>query len=138
MHMSYLKNHVMLEDGIIYYTQAGDQDQEIAQNTLSVIRFLAGGLTEVKLLADYTNSGHMDKEAIEHGFYALEVLPLDKVAIIGASPYMVELVTAMASAAGKSKAIHFADSREAAVAWLKQKSRPEVKTYESRPPQGPA
>jgi hypothetical protein len=117
--MDYLKNRVKLEDGIIFYTQAGDQDQEVALNTLSVIRFLAGGLSEVKMLVDYSKSGHMTEAAIEQGYYALQVLPLDKVAIIGASPQMVELVTEMANLAGKSQAIHFADNRAAALAWLK-------------------
>jgi hypothetical protein len=118
--MSHLKNHVMLEDGIIYYTQAGDQDKDIAQNTLSVIRFLAGSLPEVKLLVDYSASGHMDEEAIRQGYYALEVLPLDKVAIVGASPDMVELVTDMARAAGKNDTIYFAKNRDDALAWLNQ------------------
>lgn len=116
--MDKMQNLVKLEDGIIYYTQAGNQTQEIALNTLAVIRFLAGTLPEVKLLVDYTNSGEMDKEAIQHGYYALEVLPLDKVAIIGASPYLKELVLTMARAAGKDSTIHFSKSREAALSWL--------------------
>lgn len=116
--MNQLQNFVKLDDGIIYYTQAGNQNRKIALNTISVIRFLAGGLSEVKLLVDYTDSGEMDEEAIQNGFYALETLPLDKVAIIGASPYLAELVTTMAHAAGKSDVIHFAKSREAAIDWL--------------------
>lgn len=118
--MSYRKNHVMLEDGIIYYNQAGNQDRNTAQNTLSVIRFLADGLPEVKLLVDYTASDQMDEAAIQEGYYALQVLPIDKAAIVGASPHMVKLVTEMAEAAGKSQVIHFANSRAAAIAWLKQ------------------
>jgi hypothetical protein len=112
------QNHVKLKDGIIFYTQCGKQTQEVAINTLSVIRFLAGGLPEVRLLADYTFSGEMDKEAIEQGYYALEVLPIDKAAIIGASPYLKDLVTKMSEAAGKGNVIYFASSRKEAIAWL--------------------
>lgn len=117
--VDHFENIVKLDDGIIYYTQVGNQNQEIAWNTLSVIRLLAGGLSEVKLLVDYTTSGVMDKEAVESGFYALETLPIDKVAIIGASSYLRKLVTTMARTAGKSNTIHFAKSRQAAIDWLK-------------------
>lgn len=118
--MIQLQNSVKLDDGIICYTQAGDQNREAGLNTISAIRNLAGGLSEVKLLVDYTDSGSMDEEAIQNGFYALRSLPIDKVAIIGASPFLKELITTMALAAGKSNIIHFAKSREAALAWLKK------------------
>lgn len=123
--MVHLKNLVKLEDGIIYYTQAGNQNRQIAMNTIYVIQLLAGGLSEVKLLVDYTDSGEMDEEAIQKGYYALETLPLDKVAIIGASPYLKKLVMTMARAAGKSNVIHFAKTREAALEWLNKKEVPE-------------
>jgi len=117
------KNEVKIEDGIIYYTQAGDQNKRKAKNTVAVMRFLAGGMSEVKILADYTNSGEMDDAAIQTGYFALEVLPLDRLAIIGASPAMKELIATMAQAAGKSDVIHFASSREAAIVWLKKSSK---------------
>src|SRR6185437_5232524 len=110
--MAPLQNSVELVDGIICFTQAGDQNREIAMNTLSVIMLLAGGMTEVKLLVDYTDSGEMDDEAIQKGFYALQILPLSKSAIIGASPHLKKLVTTMARTAGKSKIIHFAKNRK--------------------------
>lgn len=119
--MAQLQNLVKLDDGIIFYTQAGDQSRVIAENSIAVIRLLAGGMSVVKLLADYSDTGDMDEEAIQKGFLALETLPLDKVAIIGASPYLKELVTEMARNAGKSKIIHFAKDREEAVRWLNRK-----------------
>ncbi|HET6924288.1 MAG TPA: hypothetical protein VFH39_00465, partial [Candidatus Saccharimonadales bacterium] len=91
---------------------------EIAVNTIATIRLLAAGMDEVKLLADYTDSGEMDDGAIQKGFDALELLPLDKVAVIGASPSLKKLITAMARAAGKGKIIYFAKDRADGIAWL--------------------
>ncbi|HXR49527.1 MAG TPA: hypothetical protein VN778_00665 [Verrucomicrobiae bacterium] len=117
--MSEKQNLIELKDGIIYYTQAGDQTQKISTNTIEAIRLLAEGLPEVKLLVDYGASGKMSKESLQSGLYAMQSLRLDKVAIIWASPYLIELVSSMARTAGKSKIIHFAESREAAIDWLK-------------------
>lgn len=118
--MKNMQNFTKLDGGIIYYTQAGDQNLEMANNTVAVIRFLAGGMDEVKILADYTNSGTLDEGAIQTGFYALGVLPITQVAVIGASPELKELIMTMAQAAGKGEMIHFANSRKAAIAWLRK------------------
>ena len=113
-----MQNIVKLDDGIIYYAQVGNQTKEIAWNTLSLIRLLAGGLTEVKLLVDYSEAGGMDDEAIQSGYYALESLPIDQAAIIGATAYIRNLVMTMGHAAGKGNTINFAKSRKSAIDWL--------------------
>src|SRR5690242_11109636 len=100
MIMDQTQNLAILDDGILYYSQVGNQNGGKAVNTLATIKFLAGSMSELKVMADYTRSGTMDEAAIREGFTALEVLPLTKVAVIGASPYLTKLITEMAEAAG--------------------------------------
>ena len=116
--MASKRNVIELHDGIIFYTQAGDQSGEAVTHSVNAIRLLADGMPEVKILVDYTHSGKLSKEALQAGFYALKDINFDKVAIFGASPYMRKLVNTMASAAGKGHIIHFAKTRKEAQEWL--------------------
>jgi len=118
--MREVQNIVKIDDDIIYYKQVGDQTREKSYNTIALLRFLTGGMKEVKFLVDYSNSGKMEEASIKSGFYALKVLPISKVAIIGATPELKKLVITMAGAAKKSDMIYFAKSRKTAIEWLKK------------------
>jgi hypothetical protein len=112
-------NIIELKDGIIRFTQIGDQNQGTANHTIGAIKLLAEGLKEIKILADYRNSGKMDKNALQGGYFALKDIDIDKAAVVGASPYLIRQVNAMSSAAGKNEIIYFAKSVEEALEWLK-------------------
>lgn len=88
--------------------------------SVSAIRLLADDLPIVKILVDYTDSGKIDIGARKAGFFALKDIHFDKVAIFGASAAMIKLVGWMTQVVGKDHKVHFAKTREEALAWLQR------------------
>jgi hypothetical protein len=113
-------NTITLEDGIISVVQAGDQTRESILGIVRCVRLLIDELPEVKILVDYSDSGKIDLGAYKTGFFGIKSIKFNKVAIFGASPYMIEMVNAMAMAVGKGDIVHFSRTREAALAWLQK------------------
>ena len=113
-------NVVELVDGIICYAQIGDQAQENAVLTVQALLFLAGGMEKVKMLVDYSKSGKIGKDTIKSGLHAMQSIDFDKIAIFGASKYLVDLIKSLAFESGTSDVIRFFNNREEALEALEK------------------
>lgn len=113
-------NVVELVDGIICYKQVGDQTRDVSIRTVQALLLLTKDLDEVRLLADYSQSGEIGEDTIRSGLYAMKSIAFEKVAIFGASEYLVSLIKTLAQEAGMTEIIHFFKSQEEAFALLKQ------------------
>lgn len=119
-----MHNSVQLRgDGIVYILQVGDQTYDSIMALHKQVLDLTAGIQNARILVDNSAVSRVDMGARRAGLTVARELRYQKMAFVGASPYMAELINAIALAAGKRKTIHFAKDEAEAVAWLTKPSK---------------
>jgi len=108
------------EDGILYETLVGEQDEKIVRalhEASIILRNMTGG--KVNCLVDLNKAGKVSSEARKIGQEMLEDERIGKVALFGLHP-VARVLAAFVLGITRKKDTHFFKTKEEALAWLKQ------------------
>ena len=109
------------EEGIIYMTAVGEQDEKTAIGLRDAFIKIANMVEgKVDLLIDANKVGQPSSKArkiVQEG--VLEYDKTGKVAIFGAGP-VVRVIASFVMGAIRKKDMHFFETKEEALAWLKE------------------
>jgi len=132
-----MENAVTLTpDHIINIEYEGDQSGQTAKQLHEQVLALAQPVREkhlpVFILADVLKLGNSDTASHMATIDALKELQFEKLAVLGANPYIVHIASFIMSAAGKANLIKHVQTKEEATAWFAQGSTGEKLTLPTK------